>query len=147
MKYPNSTSTFFLGATGIELTNLHIYLPVTLFLCLTYLVSLSIQEMVKDVQSQILKRPGRIGFLARKWKQSYGSIYDLIEEIDQFFGPILLLLFMQKFVFFVALAFRSIFDIEDWSMSLVIHLAVQFSKIIVYMTLLTSSSHRMKQQV
>ena len=147
IKYQNSTVNFFFIAAGYEMAEFYIYLPVILFVCLTYLASISIQATIEDVQFQFTKSPTESGYQAKQWKQTYGLIHDFIEGIDEFFGLILLLFFTRMFIFFVVVAFRSIFDARTWSLGIIIYLAVSVSKFVIYMSLLTFQAHNMKKQV
>ena len=82
--------------------NFYINSFVVLFVSLTCLVSMSIQSNIEDVQC-CSKIPYEISTQITKWKQSYASIYRLINEMDNFFGPILINYFLGVFYYFIFL--------------------------------------------
>ena len=134
--------------TGNEITDLYIYLTAILFVCLTCIGSISIQIIIKEVRTQIPKLENKSGNRVRKWRQIYGVVHEFIEEIDTFFGPILLIFFARMFIFFIISVFKLTYiEIMDLNISLILQRMIYFAKVILYISMLAYRSHKMKQQV
>lgn len=147
---PNSTMAFnIFTAIGAQLTDLYIYLSVILFTCLTCVASDGIQIIIDDVPSQSLMFHSESSHRVRKWRRSYGLIYDFVEEVDRFFGPILLVFFARKFIVFVITVFQLI--LLELNMTddriFIAERIVYFTKVTVYIPTVAFRSHKMKQQV
>ena len=143
--------------SGVELTDLYIYLSVILFVCLTSVASTGIQIIIEDVRFQAPKLHNEFGHRVRKWKHDYGLIHDFIEEIDAFFGPTLLLFSGRMFAFFVFKFFELSFvktksDTDSELTSSIdvfntIEKVIYLSKIILYISMLSFRSQKLKHQV
>ena len=134
---------------GFEMTDLYIYLSVILFVCLTCVASKGIQTIIDDVQSQTSIFHNESGNRVRKWRQSYGMIHDFIEEVDQFFGPVLLIFFARMFVIFVITVFQlTLVELKESNDKVTVtDRIVYFTKVIIYIPMVAFRSHKMKQQV
>ena len=144
----NSAAAYFITIEcGFEMTDLYIYLPAILFVCLTCVASTSIQVIIEDVQTQIPKLDNRSGHRVRKWRQTYGVIHDFIEEIDLFFGPTLLVFFARMFIFFIISVFKLTLEIINSNFGSSVQRIIYFAKVILYISMLAFRSHKMKQQV
>lgn len=88
-----------------SLQELYQSLLVTLFLSLTLLASLGIQQITRDV-TNISSIPSLSDARVWKWKQSYCLVFDLVKECDQFFGPFLLLFIGLRYVMFGMMFFQ-----------------------------------------
>ena len=134
---------------GYEMTDLYIYLPVILFVCLTCVASKGIQIIIEDVQSNASMFHNESGHRVRKWRHSYGLIHDFVEEVDKFFGPVLLVYFARMFVIFVITVFQlTLIGLEISNDRVVVtERMVYFTKVIIYIPMVAFRSHAMKQQV
>jgi len=133
--------------SGVEVTDLYIYLSAILFVSLTCVASVSIQVIIEDVRTQILKLENKFGSRVRKWRHTYGEIHNFIGEIDNFFGPILLLFFARMFIYFIISVFKLTLEIINSNANLVVQRVVYFTKVILYISMLAHCSHKMRQQV
>ena len=74
------------------------YFSSSLFVCLTWLASLSIQTIIEDTQNSLIMFTDVTGNQTRKWKQSYYLIIDFVEGTNQFFGIYLFLTITKLFI-------------------------------------------------
>ena len=74
-------------------------LSVMLFGCLVSMASMSIQAVIEDVQTY---RPAHdiAGHRVLRWKKSYDLILSYVEEVNEFFGPALLIFMGRVFLEF-----------------------------------------------
>lgn len=72
-----------------------------IFVCLTWVASITIQGIIDEVEIQLTLIKDMSIQRIRKWRRIYFTTFDFIEEIDVFFGPVLLLIFMNSFALIV----------------------------------------------
>merc|ERR1712071_62019 len=141
----NSTARDILITTGVEISDLYIYLSVILFVYLTYVASKSLQVIIEDVRSHLPKLHSERDCRLRKWHQSYALIHDYVEEVDAFFGPILLVFFVIK-IFRLTLEEIGHSDARTIDIVTVIWRVIYFAKVFLYLSLLAFRTQNMKHQ-
>ena len=77
-----------------------------LFVCLIWLASKSIQIIVNDVETRFSTIQDDAVHQVIEWKRNYFVTLDWIEEIDGFFGPVLVISFANIFLTTSFLSFR-----------------------------------------
>ena len=82
-----------------------------LFVCLIWLASKSIQVIVNDVETRFSTIKDQLSSQVSvqqviKWKRDYFITLDWIEEIDGFFGPVLVISFTNIFLTTSIFSFR-----------------------------------------
>ena len=128
---------------GMELSNMYSYVLVIQFVWMTWLASSSIATIGLDVQSRLPKLYDGV----RKWRQSYSLIHDVIDEIDSFFGPALLLFFTRMFILFVIVVFETILYFDDTTLILLLPRVGFLVEVVLYNSILTFRVQQIKQQV
>jgi len=117
---------------------------VNVFVFLTYVASMSIEAIIEDVQKfyPLVEAGAREKIMG--WRQNYHSILGFVDQVDDTFGPVLLILITKQFIMFVM-----------WSFSIVISWAKKesiYSYVvlivadIVLMSLLILGSQQMKNK-
>ena len=112
----------------------------------TWLVSISIQQMVEDVKEDCSIFDNSGDQRAMKWKRRYDLIFDLVREMNQFFGPFLLVFIGIYFTLFGVMSFRAFISYlknGDTEPSYIMHLV----KIAVLMVVIFTSTRHMCSQV
>ena len=66
------------------------WLFIACYLNLTWLASKSIEAITQDVRSFNSNLDFRVQLRVRQWWRSYSSVQHLVEEVDAYFGPYLL---------------------------------------------------------
>ena len=91
---------------GFIIGNVLEYLLVALFVSLTWTASMGVEAIAKDVESHLHDGDRRVV----NWKRNYCLILELIAEVDEIFGPSLLIFIATQFVMFVLYSFTIVFD-------------------------------------
>ena len=81
-------------------------LIIILFICLIWFASKSIQVIVNDVETRFSKIQDVSVNQIIQWKRNYFITLDWIEEIDGFFGSLLVIFFAQIFLTTSVFSFR-----------------------------------------
>ena len=126
------------------------YCCLVLFLGLTWLVSMSIQMIAEQVKNAVAMTDDATDHQLRKWKKSYFLTLDLIEEMDGFFGPILLAIIAQMFLLIITHIYFAFCKSNENRLYGNIGLIRHYYKIIVtliWMFLLTFGTQRIKKKV
>lgn len=78
------------------------------FVCVIWLVSMSIQAIIQDFVARNSTPTDITLHQITTWQKKYSAIMDLIEEINPFFGPLLLINFAEMFLTTVIFSFVSL---------------------------------------
>ena len=121
-----------------------------LFVGLTWLVSMSIQIIAEQVKTALVMTDHATKHQLRKWKKSYFLTLNLIEEIDGFFGPILLVTIGQTFLLIITKIYSALYKWDELLIYGPIGIIRNIYKIImtlIWIFLLTFGTQRMKKKV
>lgn len=77
---------------------------VVLFVSLTWLANMSIQILIQDVQTDTVLLE-LIDNVVLNWKRRYCIILEFIEEVNNFFGPALLIFISKYVIMFIVYSF------------------------------------------
>ena len=127
------------------LNELYECLLAILFTFLTWLASLSIQvvtEQVESYSSPFDYEAGRLVII--KWRQSYTAILNFVQDVEEFFGPALLVLTAKQMVLFVVYMF-SVFSQMSFMQQMRIFAVTQLLRNFFFMSLLVVASQKMKE--
>ena len=70
-------------------------LLVVLFLCLTYLATITNETIIQDVSTRSFQWRNVSLYWIRQWKKNYFAVQEYVKEIDRFFGPTLIITFAK----------------------------------------------------
>ena len=70
-------------------------LLVVLFLCLTYLATITNETIIQDVSTRSFQWRNVSLYRIRQWKKNYFAVQEYVKEIDRFYGPILIITFAK----------------------------------------------------
>ena len=131
---------------GIVVGELYESFVVAAFVSLTWLASSGIQVLIDDVQSYRPILQGDVALRVRKWKRSYFLTLDLIEGLDQFFGPTLCVFISRQFIMFTIYTFSiPVLWIKKERVS---HFSICYlTRNIILMVMLVAATQRMKKKV
>ena len=127
--------------------DVYIDLIYMLFLCLIWLASKSIQVIVNDIETYFSKIEDVSVYQIIKWKRNYFIIWDWIEEIDTFFGPVLVISVANKFLTTSIYSFRFLNGIFGGTDENPLEYLIEVVKIITAMSGLIFGTQIMKKQV
>ena len=86
-------------------------LIIILFICLIWFASKSIQVIVNDVETRFSKIQDVSVHRVIEWKRNYFLTLDWIEEINGFFGPLLVICFAHIFLTTSIYSFKCLYVI------------------------------------
>ena len=119
----------------------------SLFVCLTWLASMSIQAIIEDTQNSLIMFTDVTGNQTRKWQQSYYLIMDFVDGISQSFGTYLFLLITKLFL----TCFIYMFDIANYLYNGEISSLLEYFGYLVanliQMSLILAGTHNMVEKV
>ena len=81
-------------------------LLVVLFMCLAYLAAINIEAITKNVSIRSFQRRNVSLYWIRQWKKNYFTVQEYVEEIDRFYGPVLIVLFCKVSVHTIVTCYR-----------------------------------------
>ena len=141
-------STHSRAVIGISLGLFYQVMAVLFFVCLTWLASMMLDSLIDQLPADQVTANNDFGQQLRKWDHNFGLINDYIEEINGFFGPILLLA-LAKMVLNVD--FRIFFLIqrrhEETDFLSLFDSLLGTPMNVIYLTLILLVSHRIQQKV
>jgi len=70
-------------------------LLMVLFLCLTYLATITNETIIQDVSTRSFQWRNVSLYWIRQWKKNYFAVQEYVKEIDRFFGPTLIITFAK----------------------------------------------------
>ena len=130
-----------------EIINWCNYFSSSLFVCLTWLASMSIQTIIEDTQNSLIMFTDVTGNQTRKWNQSYHLIMDFVEGINQFFGIYLFMtitkLFLTCFIYMFYIANYLYGGKASSSSEYIRYLVVN----LIQMSLILAGTHNMGEKV
>ena len=135
---------------GIMIDKTLSYCCLMIFVGLTWLVSKSIQMITEQVENAVVMTDDATNHQLRKWKKSYFLTLNLIEEMDQFFGPIFLVTLKRMFLIIITHVYLCWCEIEELRINGPVGLIRHLFKItmtLIWMSLLTFGTQRMKKKV
>ena len=135
---------------GIMIDKTLSYCCLMIFVGLTWLVSKSIQMITEQVENAVVMTDDATNHQLRKWKKSYFLTLNLIEEMDGFFGPILLVVIGKTFLLIITHVYDSFSQSNEYRLYGNIGLIRHFYKIIlalILMFLIAFGTQRMKKKV
>ena len=118
-------------------------LPITLFGCLIWLVSTSIEVIIEDVKTYHSSYDVT-GSRVTNWKKRYSLVLDFVKEVDGLFGPSLTVLFGHLFCNLVLRISNFIFSLESFNIS---RASIEITKLLSLMTAIICGTERMKRKV
>lgn len=146
--YLEYSSTRSQADIGISLGRFYQVLAVFFFICLTWLASMMLDSLIDQLPANQVTANNDFGQQLRKWDHNFGLINDYIEEINRFFGLILLLA-LAKLVLNVD--FRIFFIIqrqhEETVFLFLVDSLLGTPLNVIYLTLILLVSHRIQQKV
>ena len=135
---------------GIMIHNTFSYCSLMIFVGLTWLVSMSIQMITEQVGNAVATTDDANHHQLRKWKKSYFLTLNLIEEMDEFFGPMLLVTIARYFILIITHVYTALYQSSEYRLCgyivLIRHLEMIITTLI-WMFLLTFGTQRMKEKV
>ena len=136
-----------LTTIALEMNDWFSYFSSSLFLCLTWLASMSIQAIIEDTQNPLIMFTDVTDNQTMKWQQSYYLIMDFVDGISQSFGTYLFLLITKLFL----TCFIYMFDIANYLYNGEISSSLEYSGYLVanliQMSLILAGTHNMVEKV
>ena len=107
----NGEIRYFLLATPGRLATYYFNcIVVVLFVVLTWFASLNIQLIADDVRNFRPKLGHATELRLNRWNKNYALISNVVEEIDRFFGPYLVVFTSKTFIVTINFAFNAVYS-------------------------------------
>lgn len=129
------------------IVDLYEVISLMLYVCLTYLASSCIQQIIDDVQNDNPLLPQPNGSRLRKWKRNYCSIINFVQEIGNFFELALFFLITKQFFKFTIFLMDAVLNrlINENSTSFVLHILRPLQNtVLILMVVVTTQGMKTK---